>query len=484
MKLTFAGDSKDLEKTFDKVGKGADSMSRDVDKSMDRLRKSGDKMDGFADKAGEVDTKAMGFRDTITGLQDSFKGLTDDSLPLGDRLFTLGMGVGDLASGFENFLIPQAKGAYGWLKNKLPGSAGASKKALGEIGDAAEDAALALGEGGGKRKRKGLKGAIKGLGAVAGIAGLGAVTIGLDEVSQKAGVADDDILGMQDSLHSLSELAKRVFTGDFEGIAKKAREEWNNAFNSINFSFELGPARQQVSDLISDVNGESGTVNIYGRTEPAGQALSEVIQAIKDGRESVTIDGQPIPAQDALNRIVAQIDEAYGVVNINGNSIPAGQALRDMLYQVNAARGVFDIAADTSEAQWQVNQFIRMNDGRKIRIFTTSLGSGGIASAGRLASGGPVVGPGTGTSDTAGLFALSNGEYVLTARDVARLGGFQGVDHMLSSIRGMADGGPVGRAPMVGAGRSLEIQFSGNVDSAFATAFMKLVRTGQIQIRS
>jgi phage-related protein len=60
-----------------------------------------------------LDTRAMGFRDTITGLQDTSAGFqafmgegahAADSF--GDKLLLLGAGVGDLASGMANFIIP------------------------------------------------------------------------------------------------------------------------------------------------------------------------------------------------------------------------------------------------------------------------------------------------------------------------------------------------------------------------------------------
>lgn len=60
-----------------------------------------------------LDTRAMGFRDTITGVQDSMTGFqallgqgSHASDTFGDKLLLLGMGVGDLASGFANFIIP------------------------------------------------------------------------------------------------------------------------------------------------------------------------------------------------------------------------------------------------------------------------------------------------------------------------------------------------------------------------------------------
>jgi hypothetical protein len=61
-----------------------------------------------------ADTRAMGFRDTITGVQDTmtgFQGLLGNRKPgqtFADSMLQVGMGVGDLASGFANFLVPMA----------------------------------------------------------------------------------------------------------------------------------------------------------------------------------------------------------------------------------------------------------------------------------------------------------------------------------------------------------------------------------------
>ena len=127
-------------------------------------------------------------------------------------------------------------------------------------------------------------------------------------------------------------------------------------------------------------------------------------------------------------------------------------------------------------------------NGRHINLIVTTTGSGGIASAGRLASGGPVTGPGSGTSDTAGLFALSNGEHVFTAKEVRNAGGQDAIMRLrrrLASgpIHGMADGGPVGP---VAAGRAdgASVYFAGNTSDALATVIMHMIRTGKIQIKA
>lgn len=97
--LTFAGETKSLSKSLDDVGSQSQKMA-------DKVHTSSKSLEEFGEKAGIGDQRAMGFRDTITGVQDTFKGLTDSSQDLGTRLFTLGAGVGDLFSSAENLLIP------------------------------------------------------------------------------------------------------------------------------------------------------------------------------------------------------------------------------------------------------------------------------------------------------------------------------------------------------------------------------------------
>lgn len=98
--LTFAGETKPVEDAFGRVGSSAKKMSDEVDKSSDGFKRAGEAAD-------EVDTKAMGFRDTLTGVQDTLKGTSMIMKgPSIDGFVTLGAGIGDLGSGFYNFLIP------------------------------------------------------------------------------------------------------------------------------------------------------------------------------------------------------------------------------------------------------------------------------------------------------------------------------------------------------------------------------------------
>lgn len=117
--LTFGGDPAGAVKAFGDTGAAAKKMQDDVEQSSEGFKKAGEAAD-------EVDTKAMGFRDTLTGVQDSMSGLAMLSKgPSFEGFLTLGAGIGDLGSGFYNFLIPALE------KTKLAtlASAGASKAA-------------------------------------------------------------------------------------------------------------------------------------------------------------------------------------------------------------------------------------------------------------------------------------------------------------------------------------------------------------------
>ncbi len=108
--MTFRGDAGNLEKTFDRVGSSAKRMETNT-------RTAGAGIDRVGEAADNVDTKAMGFRDTLTGVQDTMAGTA--MIARGDLftgLLTLGMGVGDLGSGIYNFLVPSLKSFANWSK--------------------------------------------------------------------------------------------------------------------------------------------------------------------------------------------------------------------------------------------------------------------------------------------------------------------------------------------------------------------------------
>jgi hypothetical protein len=101
--LTFAGETKQIEQSFDRVGGSAKNMSDKV----------GDSAGGF-DRAGEAadgaEGKAQGFSDTLTGVADIGAGTSQIMKGnLFEGFVTAGQGAADLAGGMAEFLIPALK---------------------------------------------------------------------------------------------------------------------------------------------------------------------------------------------------------------------------------------------------------------------------------------------------------------------------------------------------------------------------------------
>lgn len=340
----------------------------------------------------------------------------------------------------------------GWLSG-LPSLFDDTAKKATKAGDAIGDAKTGKGFAG-------RLGALKAIGVVAAVAVVGSAlsTVGSD-AEQAAGqlnAAEIALRGVGKGLNDLAALdlsaamqnAKDARTGILLELARLQAGLVSGKHLRIEMSIGADTKEAEIKTkfLIGAINKSSGTVNINGNDNPAAFALRRVLQEIAQGKETVTIDGQSVPAQDALRGIIDQINRESGTVRINGNDVPAGQALAELLRRTDASTASIKVNANTSGAQGVIDSFITMNNGKTIQIYTSVLGSGGLASAGRLATGGAVYGRGTGTSDTAGLFALSRGEHVLTAAEVRMLGGQGAVYRMRQIIRaggltGLATGG-------------------------------------------
>jgi len=362
-----------------------------------------------------------------------------------------------------------------------------------------------------------LKGALKGIGV--GLA-LGAVAYGMDQIN--AASEEGNLSGWNGQLHDLT----RVMTGDWGNALSDMgaqldqwkrnlqagfntdgssnigkffgwlRQQMNEPLPPLQFDVNTGPAVGQVDGFIADVNSRTPQVNINGNTNGAGFALRTILDEIAAGHESVVIDGRPIPAQEALRYVLGLINNSAGTTTINGQNRPAGDALADILRRTNASSASIGVGANTGSAQGTVQAFVNRWNGYTIQLKAgvTSISNHALQG---YAAGGPVVGPGSGTSDTAGLFALSNGEYVATAKQVANAGGPEAFGRLMSMLdrgpmRGFASGGPVmsvpsSSAPAAAGGAGVmrvQLVASGGLDSAAGSFIAGLIRTGKLQLRA
>lgn len=342
---------------------------------------------------------------------------------------------------------------------------------LGAVTKSTTAASVAVGEEGAKGGLVGRLGALK---AIAGAVALGVVAKELDDINVAAAGSEDKLNAVDGTLHNIVGAGEQLLAMDFGGIFKEIGDELKqieDQFKSgkspigkiitgeqgkvgfqISAGVDISQARQDLRNLTDEIARTSGSVTVNGNTVPAGVALKTIIQAIEDGKGTVDVNGNTVDAHRALDDVIRQINDSTGTIKVDGNDVPAGQVLLGLLNRVNGSRAQMNIDASDQAAQAVVNSFITMNNGRTVDIFVNAKGdAGGIASAGRLAIGGRpfdgrVRGPGTPTSDTAGLFRLSNEEHVLAGADVQALGGHQAVYRLRAlarqgKFRGFADGG-------------------------------------------
>lgn len=170
--------------------------------------------------------------------------------------------------------------------------------------------------------------------------------------------------------------------------------------------------------------------NIAGKSQEAARAQFE-------------LDGNT----EAYNsRLQSGRSEIYKTALALTGNAKVARELAARIYDIPSQREI-KIIADTNEAKRKIEAVV--NALRTARDTVAKLVITG--SPGGKADGGAISGPGSGTSDTAGLYRLSNGEHVLTAADVERMGGQRNVYEFRESLyKGYASGGAVGASPVAG----------------------------------
>jgi TP901 family phage tail tape measure protein len=224
--------------------------------------------------------------------------------------------------------------------------------------------------------------------------------------------------------------------GDLAGVVLSARD-----------------AQRQFEDAIAsatDAVEENGrTLDITTEAGRANQAaLDDVASAGWDVIESMQANGA---TQAQLQGTMAATRERFiGAATAMGMSADEANALADELRLIPTSVTAA-VSVETVQAQANIDRLIAQNNGKRINLVVEATGSGASyvgasyrTAAGTVmrASGGPVYGPGTATSDSIPAW-LSNGEYVIKASAVDRYG--TAFFDSLNSQR-FASGGLVGGA--------------------------------------
>lgn len=166
----------------------------------------------------------------------------------------------------------------------------------------------------------------------------------------------------------------------------------------------------------------------------AGNAsmLSELANKAQEAAsKQLDVDRSTMSAKDAAEKyagtLAAQRRKFIESATAAGFNAGEVKKLADRVFQLPSEKQI-SILANTKQAQTDLDAFITRNDGRVIsvrqQLITEAVKAGaapGAANAAYKAAGGPIYGPGTGTSDSIPAM-LSNGEYVVRASSVDRVG--------------------------------------------------------------
>lgn len=107
VKLTFAGDSTSLEKTFSKVGSSAKEMAGDLESASSKSERA---IAGLNDTVGASESKFMGAADLADGLSTAL------GLNLGPTI-EMSRAFGDMAGGFDSLVGPALEKMSGRFKS-------------------------------------------------------------------------------------------------------------------------------------------------------------------------------------------------------------------------------------------------------------------------------------------------------------------------------------------------------------------------------
>lgn len=331
---------------------------------------------------------------------------------------------------------------------------------------------------------------VKAIGSVVGLAG--AVLDGTDKQRELAAATDESTEAQGAAAGAFGE------TGDAAADAATEVKAFNDSLNGL-----LDPLLSQedasnawkdsMATLTEEIRKNGATLDDTTTKGRANQdAIRERVKALKDsiaadaeaGVSSEQLEAKMLRGAEGILKTAEAAGLSRGEVKsyletlgltpeqittlFEADSSGARRGAREAKDAINSVprEKVIEIRATAAQAYNSLSNFLgSIPLFRNIQLRTT----GGSPKSGRTlsanggaiprAAGGEIVGPGTGTSDSipaigpgAGAYLLSNGEHVLTAREVNLLGGQDAVYAMRAAIRSQqfaaayAGGGSVGRS--------------------------------------
>jgi uncharacterized phage infection (PIP) family protein YhgE len=295
--------------------------------------------------------------------------------------------------------------------------------------------------------------------------------ISLTDVSSASTLVAEAIAGENGSIEEAIRVKEQVnsVTDEQAEVTKTAADAY------LESAQQVGGLNDQLNQLIDTINEANGvgqdaiTANLEYQNAIAG--VDETIAKAREGQEgyALTLDTGTQAGRDNLDMLVdlasksqdaaqAQFDatqntDEFRQALVNGRddlirraqdlgaSADEANRLADWIYAIPTERE-FEALANTAVAQQRVENFLAainaIPSGKTFALSASLGGLGSLVIPGQ-ATGGPVYGPGTATSDSV-LRRLSNGEHVVTAAEVNAAGGHGAVAAWRSAVLGAGAG--------------------------------------------
>ena len=243
------------------------------------------------------------------------------------------------------------------------------------------------------------------------------------------------------------------------------------------------PATGEVEAFITWADGSKSEVTVNAND---GNARSTVTTFEKDTNRAsgtVTVHSNDVSARGTTQKLLDTVNTSSGTVGIKGNPDQANTTLGAVISGVNAASGAVKVSTTKSATWWDTIASVVSSINSQtatVKVSTrASMATGGAVQY--RAVGGAVHGPGTGTSDDVNAigpwgsrYRLSNGEHILTAKEVQMMGGQAGVYQWrallaagrLPDFPGFATGGAFESRPTFGGAPQISVNPMVNVNPA------------------
>lgn len=245
----------------------------------------------------------------------------------------------------------------------------------------------------------------------------------------------DGVKASKDNEDALRALAGQAVTagGEVDGLADQIRN-----FGSATLSTRDAQRQfeQAFDDLTASITENGATLDINEQAGRDNQASLD--DMAKSSLELAAATYEQTGSQDQANAVLAtgrdRLIEMLGQFGITGQ---AAEDYADDLGLIPANIQTY-VALNTDAATSAMYRFIDTFNGTRLRL---NVATDSFEIPGQ-ATGGPVIGPGTGTSDSV-LRRLSNGEHVWTAAEVKDAGGHAEVERLRRGQMTYGSNGPV-----------------------------------------